>query len=344
MSDDGLSQKFKTGQDDLFTLLNQLPGFVYLMAPDYTIPFANRVFYDIFGSPDQRHCYEVIKNRKTPCEECPSLNTLTSKSPLNWEQSTVNGRVFDIYERFFADRQNDPYVLKIGIDITDRKKTEFEIARLDRLNLLAEMAAGIAHEVRNPITTVKGFLQMLSVKAEAAPFLEYYNLMIAELDRANSIITEFLSLSKTQTHANQVVNLNSILEILNPLILADALKSEINIVTDLNTVEDISVNEKEIRQLILNLTRNGFEAMEAGKTLTLRTFMDSGQVVLAIQDEGKGIDPSIKDKLGTPFLTTKEQGTGLGLTICYNIVKRHHATLDIETGPSGTTFLIRFTP
>jgi len=105
---------------------------------------------------------------------------------------------------------------------------------------------------------------------------------------------------------------------------------------------DIEMDEKDIRQLLLNLARNAFEAMEDGGTLTIRTSAAGGEVVLAVGDTGKGIPKKILDKLGTPFLTTKENGTGLGLAVCYRIAERHGARIVVDTSPQGATFSVRF--
>lgn len=228
-------------------------------------------------------------------------------------------------------------------DISERRMFEKEMARLDRLNLIGQMAAGIGHEVRNPMTTVRGFLQLLGDKEEFAQSKSYFKLMIEELDRANSIISEFLSLAKTKTVDLKNLSLNSIIENLFPLIQADAIVREMNIKMELQDVKALSLDEKEIRQLVLNLVRNGMEAMAAsGGVLTIRTFMDAEEAVLAVQDEGGGIKTEILEKVGTPFFTTKENGTGLGLATCYSITARHDAKIDIDTGPLGTTFFVRF--
>ncbi|MDK2821651.1 MAG: two-component system, sporulation sensor kinase [Clostridia bacterium] len=108
------------------------------------------------------------------------------------------------------------------------------------------------------------------------------------------------------------------------------------------TLYDLLLDEKEIRQLILNLAHNGLEAMKFGGYLTIKTYMDGEEVVLAVQDEGKGIDSNIVNKLETPFLTTKETGTGLGLTVCYNIADNHNAVINFESDIYGTTFFVRF--
>ena len=104
----------------------------------------------------------------------------------------------------------------------------------------------------------------------------------------------------------------------------------------------ILVDPKEIRQLILNLSKNGLEAMEAGGCLTIHTCTKGDEVWLSVEDQGHGIDPELLEKIGTPFFTTKETGTGLGLAICYSIAARHHARIDVQTGPDGSTFSVIF--
>ncbi|OPX86155.1 MAG: Sporulation kinase E [Pelotomaculum sp. PtaB.Bin104] len=227
-------------------------------------------------------------------------------------------------------------------DITDLKKIENEIARLERMNLIGQMAAGIGHEIRNPMTTVRGFLQIYRKKDSFVEYKDSFDLMIDELDRANSIITEFLSLARNKPVDLKRQNINQILQKLFPLIQADAFDNDKFIELELTETVDLLLDEKEIIQLILNLVRNGLEAMTAGRTLTIRTFLEDNQVVLAVEDQGSGIKPEALDQIGTPFFTTKENGTGLGLSVCYSIVERHNATINIETGSSGTTVFVRF--
>ncbi len=227
-------------------------------------------------------------------------------------------------------------------DITVRKHIEHEMARLDRLNLIGEMAAGIVHEIRNPLTAVRGFLQMFRERKEWSDYTKHLDLMTAELDRAGAIVTGFLSLAKNRPLNQKPHNLNAIISSLLPLIQADALTGDKYVQANLNEVPDLLLDENEIRQLILNLARNGLEAMSASGRLTLNTFMDGGEVVLAVQDQGPGIEPGLVDKITRPFVTNKEQGTGLGLAVCDSIAAQHNATMTFETSPAGTTFYVRF--
>ncbi len=235
-----------------------------------------------------------------------------------------------------------PCLLIIVTDITDRKQMEIEMTRLDRLNLVGEVAASIGHEIRNPMTTVRGYLQLLENQTKYMDDSEVFNLMIEELDRANSIITEFLSLTKSNEVKLSLYNLNSIVVSILPLIQANATSQDKYIKMQIEDVPDLLLDDKEVRQIILNLVCNGLEAMSPGGTLSISTFMKNEQVVLAIQDQGKGIEPRVQENLGTPFFTTKDHGTGLGLAVCYRIAARHNAKIDIETSEYGTTFYVRF--
>lgn len=233
-------------------------------------------------------------------------------------------------------------ILSVTQDITELNHLQRDMARLDRLNMVGEMAATIAHEIRNPMTTVRGFLQMLGTKTEFNDYRDIFDLMIEEMERANAIITEFLALAKDKMVSFRVQDLNGIIKALFPLIVADAINSNMYVQFEQSEIPPINLDEKEIRQLLLNLIRNGFESMSSGGILKIKTYLDGSDVMLAIEDQGKGIDPNTIKKVGTPFFTTKEQGTGLGLAVCYRIAARHHSTIDISTSPKGTTFSVRF--
>ncbi|MHB1419638.1 MAG: PAS domain-containing protein [Bacillota bacterium] len=155
------------------------------------------------------------------------------------------------------------------IDVTERKKLERDMAHLEQLNVIGQMAASIGHEVRNPMTTIRGFLQLLSAKKDLMEYKDYLGLMIEELDRANSIISEFLSLASNKLLDLKMTSLNTIVTSLYPLIAASATVSDKSVRLELDDVPNLLLDAKEIRQLLLNLAKNGLEAMQEGKTLTI---------------------------------------------------------------------------
>ena len=227
-------------------------------------------------------------------------------------------------------------------EIEKRERIELEVAKLERLNVIGQLAAGLAHEVRNPMTTIRGFLQLLQNKPDLLPYKSHFDLMIEELDRTNSLITDFLALAKNKPAALERQCLNTLLANLFPLIQADAFSQGKQCIFEPGEIADLDIDTHEMTQMVLNLARNGLEAMDPNGCLTLNTFMDGQNIVLSVRDEGKGINPEHLSKLWTPFFTTKEQGTGLGLPMCHSIADRHHAVIEVKTGPDGTTFLVRF--
>ncbi len=243
----------------------------------------------------------------------------------------------EIYE--FEGKQ---CMILITNDISEKKQMEKELARLDQLNLVGEMAASIGHEVRNPMTSVRGFLQLLKDYENFEFYSEYFNIMIEELDCANHIITEFLSMARHKNVDLQPRNLNSIVMSIAPLIKADAFAQDKVLELQLNEIVEIMLDESEIRQLLCNLCRNGLESMGPGRKMLIKTCLEDDKLVLSVKDEGSGIPREVVDKIGVPFFTTKEKGTGLGLAVCYSIAARHKASIQLETGQGGTTFFVSF--
>ncbi len=291
------------------------------------------MFEEQYGQPPERY-KEIMDTVNSGKEWREELLNKKKNGEYYWEHMSISP---------FRNTDGEiTHFIKMAEDVTRRKSIDSEMARLDRLNLVGEMAAGIGHEIRNPMTTIKGFLQLLRERDKYVQEREYFDLMISELNRANSIITEYLSLAKNKVVELKEQNLNSIIKNLFPLITADALITDKNVGKELGEIPDLFLDEKEMRQMILNLVRNGLEAMPPGGNLVVKTFTDGDEVIMAVRDQGKGIDPEVLEKIGTPFFTTKDNGTGLGLAVCYSIAARHNARIEIETSPKGTTFFVRF--
>lgn len=234
------------------------------------------------------------------------------------------------------------FMITSVFDITEHKQMQENIARLAQLHLVGEIAANFGHEIRNPMTAVRGFLQLIKDNQSISQIDEYLTIIIDEIDRANYIVSEFLSLARNKALELKPHNLNEIINAISPLIQAQAVSQETMFKTCLGNIPDLLLDDKEIRQLILNLVNNGLEAMCSGGTLTISTFVENNEVILAVTDEGPGISPEIQDIISRPFFTTKKTGTGLGLAICYSIANHHDAHITISTSSDGTTFYVHF--
>ncbi len=237
---------------------------------------------------------------------------------------------------------NEKCLIASLFDITELRRYQQEITRIDRLNLVGEMAAGFAHEIRNPITTIKGFLQLFREQDRYAQDRERLNLMLEELEAVNAIITEFILLSEDKALEKKRQSLNKRLKHIFPLIQAEAIEQANSVQMELGNIPHVILDSNEINQLILNLARNGLEAMSPGGQLSIKTFRSKDGVVLAVQDQGTGIAPEIMPRIGTPFFTTRADAAGLGLAKCYSIANRHNAKIDFKTDSNGTTFYVRF--
>jgi PAS domain S-box-containing protein len=337
---------------ELQVLIENTPDIISRIDSNMRITFINSSIIKLTGSPPQYFIDKTLDEVFICDKNAIDLwknnieKVFTTKKPtvFEYEYPGIHG-VCHFHARIVPEFNADgsvEYALSTSRDITTYKNLTAEMARLDRLNLVGEMAASIGHEVRNPMTTVRGFLQMMSLKREYKKNSHFFTIMIEELDRANSIISEFLSLAKNKSVHLKETNLNEIITTLQPLMQASAIVDNKYIYHELTDIPNLLLDEKEIRQLILNLVNNGLDAMKPGGNIYIKTFTYDNKIVLAIQDEGHGIPKEIMKKIGTPFFTTKETGTGLGLAVCYSIANRHNATIKPITGPHGTTFYILF--
>lgn len=228
-------------------------------------------------------------------------------------------------------------------DITELEALRMELNHVERLGLVGQMAASITHEIRNPMAVVRGFLQLMREKSPAS-LEHYYRIVMEELDRANGIINDFLSLAQNRVVKMEMYRLDEIISELTPLLWADAnLRGQsIEVRLDENAPL-LMLNHKEIKQLILNLGRNAMEAMGEKGKLTLEMKLQPEGVELYVTDTGPGIPLAQKERLFEPFFTTKSKGTGLGLSLCLSIMERHGGRIHVESEEGlGTTFIVFF--
>lgn len=220
-------------------------------------------------------------------------------------------------------------ILTVIRDLTDRKRSEDMLVRSEKLSVIGQLAAGVAHEIRNPLTALKGFTQLLKTKNEG--YGSYLDIMSNELDRINLIVNEFMTLAKPHFTRFNDENLVHILRGVISVLETQAIMTNVDIETQ---VEDslmmIHADANQLKQVFINVIKNAIEAMPDGGRVTIAIRSNvPDSVCLTIRDEGIGMTDSIIGKIGQPFITTKEKGTGLGLMISSRIIEAHHGTLHI---------------
>lgn len=228
-------------------------------------------------------------------------------------------------------------------DITTQEMLEEQIRQSEKLAVIGELAAGTAHEIRNPLTSVKGFIQLLDRKYDNdSPEKEYFRIILSELDRVNDIIREFLLLSKPAVPNLRLIDINEVMEDIRTLMISDALLHNIELEFELCDQPVVcEVDEEQIKQVFINLIRNAIEAIGLNGRLTVKVVVDNGECQIIFEDNGPGISKDYLNRVFEPFFTTKEEGTGLGLTVSYRIIQNHRGVILAEsTEGKGTTFRI----
>lgn len=221
-----------------------------------------------------------------------------------------------------------------------------EVYKSEKIKMVSEMAAAVAHEIRNPLTTVRGFIQLLGEANEEKEKIELYQkICLEELNRADLIITDYLSLAKTGTETIENINLSDEISYLSNVLLTYANYNNIKI--NVSVLEDqelyIFGDRYKFRQALINIGKNAIEAMHDGGILAITLQQQNESAVLSIQDNGIGMTPDQIKKLGTPYYSTKEKGTGLGTMVSFAIIKKMHGIIDIKSEVGeGTKYTFTF--
>jgi PAS domain S-box-containing protein len=233
-------------------------------------------------------------------------------------------------------------------DVTEFKKIEQSAYHNDKLAMLGKIAAAIAHEVRNPLTSIRGFIPLLLPELKKLGREEYGRIILDEIDRANEIIYEFLNSSKPSAPNKREVRVADLLHEVILLFQSEALLKGCQI--ELEPVNEniyISVDEKQIKQVFLNIVKNAVEVLGEGSEerlgrVRVQAVRSESGVWVSFEDNGKGMDAKTLSRLFDPFFTTKLEGTGLGLSVCYRIIKNHGGSIHVESEVGvGTTFRIQ---
>jgi two-component system, sporulation sensor kinase E len=223
-------------------------------------------------------------------------------------------------------------------DITELKQSREFIKQSEKLTVVGELAAGIAHEIRNPLTSLRGFTQLLEYQMDTK--VEYVPIMISEIDRINTIVSELLLLAKPNHVDFQRIELLQIIENIITLMKAQANLHGVEIVLRSQDIHSYYIYglENKLKQVFINLLKNAIEAMPNGGNIVIQLERLGGQIKISVMDQGGGIPREFLDKIGQPFFTTKHTGTGLGIMVCQSIIDSHQGTMFIHSEEGkGTT-------
>jgi two-component system, sporulation sensor kinase E len=228
-----------------------------------------------------------------------------------------------------------------GKDVTSLRLAEERLRRTEKLSVVGELSASVAHEIRNPLTSLKGFVQILKVEDPKHQF--YYNIMHDELNRINHIVSELLLLAKPQEVRFSKEDVYKILTDVLSLLKTEASLNDIQI--DFYSSQSevwMECEPNQLKQLFINIIKNAMEASSKdGTVLVMLEQKDFKHISIVVKDKGTGISKERLERMGEPFYSSKEKGTGLGLTVSYKIVQLHSGTIRFESVQNeGTTVYI----
>ncbi|PFP25817.1 PAS domain-containing sensor histidine kinase [Bacillus sp. AFS073361] len=222
-------------------------------------------------------------------------------------------------------------IIGYGSDVTKLRETEERLRRTEKLSIVGELSASVAHEIRNPLTSLKGFVQLLQIEDSKHDY--YYQIMLDELNRINHIVGELLLLAKPQILKYTQAVLQKILKDVISLLSTEASLYNVQIESSFPENEIlIECEPNQLKQLFINLIKNSIEASPKGGTVSIHLEqLEENKVVININDTGCGISKERLEKIGEPFYSSKEKGTGLGLTVSFKIVESHQGTIHFNS-------------
>lgn len=331
----------------LETIIEAVPSGVLVVDHEARIVVFNKAASSLFGIEPKQAVGNTLQQLNerlgTDLATFPLWTTIKTGVPKDVRQKVdLHGRslTLEMATLTIKGPKDRPLHLCVMDDVTAKLALEQDALHASKMKLMEQLAGSVAHEVRNPLTTIRGYCQLFSSKAEFAAHKKTLDLMVDEADRASDIIASYLTLARQNPAQSQKTDLNELLQSGVQLIEGLARKNGVDLVTVLAPLPPICVDRTAVKQMFLHLLRNSLEAMPSGGNITVTSAVsaDNRTVTFSFKDNGSGIPQGVLGRLGEPFVTTKDNNSGLGLSICKTVVAEHEGTLTIDTAVGrGTT-------
>jgi two-component system sporulation sensor kinase A len=338
---------------ELYKLITEnTTDLIMVFTKDLKIVYVSPSYEKVIGIPPEEMVGRCVLEYATP-EEMAALSGFFDKILESGEPQLIQHKIktaegVDMFAEFnispiYNEKNEIDSFVSVGRNVTERVKNDEAFRNLDRLSIIGQLAAGVAHEIRNPLTSLKGFSKLLKSTLDKEKQDDYLAIIMNELDRIDMIVNEFMSLAKPQVIQFERESLYSILDstvnILNP----QAIMHNVQIINNYQTNDiEILCSPNQLKQVFVNFIKNAIEAMPDGGNVIIDVQkIDNKRVSISFTDEGIGIDTELLRFLGTPFYTTKDKGIGLGLTVSNKIIQEHNGTMKIESqSEKGTTVIV----
>jgi hypothetical protein len=358
----GSNLELEKKRKEIQALLDGITDLMVVLSENLRIQRVNHVFTEWFPGIDPigRHCYTILRGRESRCEDCPALRSLDRDEIIKDLCIYKVGNDFRHYEIIASPLKTSPtgerQILLFKRDVTREKEFQAQFYQAEKMATVGALAAGVAHEINNPLTAILGFAQGLQRRNARLhgkideelydDFKEYTETIIKESLRCRDIVQTLLTFSRPTVASLSHVDLNQcVTDTL--FILKHHFKEQDNLIVTtelLDNLPKILGDESQLKQVIINLLTNALDATSADGTIRIKTLADAlNRVELVIEDSGSGIPLELQDKLFEPFFTTKPvgKGIGIGLSTCYTIVQNHHGEISVTSSVGkGSAFRV----
>lgn len=346
-------------EQELENIFESISDMVYFNSSDYTIKKANRAVLEKIGRPADeitgRKCYEVFHGMSEPWKRCPHHKTLATKKPIIEELEDPHlGGTFLISSSPIFDKAGEILgTVHIVRDVTEIKKLREKVISAERMAALGEMAAKVAHEIRNPLLSIGGFARRLEKRLDG-DLKEHAKIIVGEVQRLEGILNDTLSFVKTARLDKRRVSINELIDnVIN--LLEPAVYDRGNSLTkEMKYPVEAFIDHDRIKEAILNIVANANQATDNGNII-IRAYIgktysepdlfghkiEKREAVIEVEDNGCGIKEEDINRIFDPFFTTRPAGTGLGLSITKRIIEEHGGKIEVESiWGKGTKFKI----
>lgn len=321
----------------------------------------NRDGHMLFTTPSFEYVFGKNPNDyygKNPLEALDDADEIHQATEIFLDSIKTGEKLFHSFsrqnehgERLYFETVGTPVIEEDGAinhvvcvvrDVTEQKQQETRIQQTERMNLIGGMAAGIAHEIKNPLTSIRGFIQLFQAKDQEETHERFYELVLTELDRVNEIVSDLLTLSKPKklkvTTFDVEQTLQSVLHLMNNMAVEKSIQVEYQKNEEAIWMEG---DENQLKQVMINVIKNAIEATESHKRIRIVTEKEASNLVVSITDEGCGFTEEQLIRLGEAFYSSKENGTGLGILVSKRILDDHGGYIEFNsTLEKGTTVKI----
>lgn len=335
-------------------LLDNMPDGLITLGPDNEIQSANPAAHAMLN------CSEGSMVGKSLRELAPALaDSIQQARPhreaAGWRQAEVDGKQMEIRLSAFSGEEDRPVRLLLFRDRTRLHSLERSLAEAEKMAAVGTLAAGVAHEIRNPLSALRGFAQYFAKKFSGTkPDEEYANTMVREADRLNRVITDLLYLSRDKSTESRPVDLDEVVSEVATLLRFDLTAHRVGLDLDLQ-IPFILADADSVKQALLNLMLNSLDALGeravaepefAGEArIAIRSYAEEDWAVLEVEDNGLGMAEEQKKQAFEAFFTSKAKGTGLGLSLVNKTVREHGGKTAIDSAPGqGCRIRLYFHP